>query len=329
VYEVNHKKQNYSMSHYRYSLAPYTGMNSRYRCPSCQDRDRTFTLYIDNETGETIHPDVGRCSREAKCGYHYSPRQYFLDYDIAFNAPDDDYYFTKALQKAKPIPKPASFISEHILVSSLKKYETNQLVIYLRRLFGVTIAENLICKYFIGTSKKWEGATVFWQIDVDGKIRAGKIMLYNPSTGKRIREPFSHLTWVHYELKMPDFELRQCFFGEHLLGNNTMPVAIVESEETAIIASVYIPEFIWLAAGSLNSLNAEKCAILKGRQVILFPDLNGYEKWSEKANELSHYATFTVSDILERNGNEAETECGYDLADYLIRYNHKEAEIRT
>ena len=78
VNEVNQSKQHYLMSDYRYSLAPYTGMNSRYRCPSCGDKDKTFTLYIDNETGEPIHPDVGRCSREVKCGYHYSPKQYLL-----------------------------------------------------------------------------------------------------------------------------------------------------------------------------------------------------------------------------------------------------------
>jgi hypothetical protein len=70
-------------------------------------------------------------------------------------------------------------------------------------------------------------------------------------------------------------------------------------------------------------LNAEKCSILKGRTVTLFPDLNGFEKWSSKAKELSHLAIFTVSDLLERKATEAEKKQGFDLADYLIKFNYK------
>ena len=113
-------------------------------------------------------------------------------------------------------------------------------------------------------------------------------------------------------------------FGEHLLIDKTKPVAIVESEKTAVIASVYLPQFIWLAAGSLTNLNAEKCCVLKGRIVTLFPDLNGFEKWSNKAKELSGLAIFTVSDLLERKANETEKQQGFDLADYLITMDIKE-----
>ena len=71
-------------------------------------------------------------------------------------------------------------------------------------------------------------------------------------------------------------------------------------------------------------MNAEKCSILKGRNVTLFPDLNGFEKWSSKAKELSHLAIFTVFDLLERKATEAERQQGYDLADYLIPIDFKE-----
>ena len=108
-----------------------------------------------------------------------------------------------------------------------------------------------------------------------------------------------------------------------MLIDKTKPVAIVESEKTAVIASVYLPQFIWVAVGSLTNLNAEKCSILKGRTVTLFPDLNGFEKWSSKAKELSHLANFTVSDLLERKASEAEKKQGFDLADYLIKFNYK------
>lgn len=148
-------------------------------------------------------------------------------------------------------------------------------------------------------------------------------MLYSPTTGKRVKNLELPVYWVHKALKQPEFELRQCLFGTHLLIDKTKPVAIVESEKTAVIASVYLPQFIWVAVGSLTNLNAEKCSILKGRTVTLFPDLNGFDKWSSKAKELSHLAIFTVSDLLERKATEAERKQGFDLADYLIKYNYK------
>jgi len=148
-------------------------------------------------------------------------------------------------------------------------------------------------------------------------------MLYSPTTGKRVKYLEPPVYWVHKALKQPEFELRQCLFGEHLLNDKTKPVAIVESEKTAVIASVYLPQFVWVAVGSLTNLNAEKCSILKGRTVTLFPDLNGFEKWSSKVKELSHLAIFTVSDLLERKATEAEKKQGFDLADYLIKFDYK------
>lgn len=306
------------MSEHRYILEPYKGMNTRYRCPSCQQRDKTFSLYIDTETGEHIHPTVGRCNRESNCGHHYTPKQYFQDNNISFDTP-------KAY-KPRPVtpqPKPVSFIPVEVFKASLKAHETNHFVQFLINLFGVEVASQLVSRYFIATSKHWNGATVFWQIDTQGKVRTGKIMLYNPTTGKRVKNLELPVYWVHKALKQPEFELRQCLFGEHLLIDKTKPVAIVESEKTAVIASVYLPQFIWVAVGSITNLNAEKCSILKGRTVTLFPDLNGFDKWSSKSKELSHLTIFTVSDLLERKATEAEKKQGFDLADYLIKYDYK------
>lgn len=309
------------MSEHRYVLEPYKGMNTRYRCPSCQQRDKTFSLYIDTETGEHIHPSVGRCNRESSCGHHYAPKQYFQDNDILFDTRQPKAYQPKHVA---PEPKPVSFIPVDVFKASLKAHETNHFVKYLIELFGVEVASEQISRYFIATSKHWNGATVFWQIDTQGKIRTGKIMLYNPVTGKRIKEPFNHIHWVHKAIGQTEFELRQCLFGEHLLIDKTKPVAIVESEKTAVIASVYLPKFIWVAVGSLSNLNAEKCSILKGRTVTLFPDLNGFDKWSSKAKELSNLAIFTVSDLLERKATETEKKQGLDLADYLTKFDFRE-----
>jgi len=309
---------------HRYILEPYKGMNTRYRCPSCQQRDKTFSLYIDTETGEHIHPTVGRCNRESNCGHHYTPKQYFQDNNISFDTPQPKAYKPRPVT---PQQKPVSFIPVEVFKASLKAHETNHFVQFLINLFGVEVASQLVSRYFIATSKHWNGATVFWQIDTQGKVRTGKIMLYSPTTGKRVKNLELPVYWVHKAIKQPEFELRQCLFGEHLLIDKTKPVAIVESEKTAVIASVYLPQFIWVAVGSLTNLNAEKCSILKGRTVTLFPDLNGFEKWSSKAKELSHLAIFTVSDLLECKATEAEKKQGFDLADYLIKFDYKAFDL--
>ncbi|MEI6882206.1 MAG: DUF6371 domain-containing protein [Bacteroidota bacterium] len=308
------------MGEHKYILEPYKGMNTRYRCPSCQQWDKTFSLYIDLETGEHINPTVGRCNRESNCGYHYTPKQYYQDNNISYDTTKPKAYKPRPVT---PQPKPISFIPDEVFKTSLKAYETNHFVKFLINLFGVEVCNQLVSRYFIATSKHWDGATVFWQIDTQGKVRTGKIMLYNPTTGKRIKKPFNHINWVHTLLKTQDFELRQCLFGEHLLIDKTKPVAIVESEKTAVIASVYFPEFIWLAFGGIG-FNIDKCKILKGREVYLFPDLKGYEKWNSKAKELSHIANFKVFDLLEREASEIEREQGLDLADYLVRFDYRE-----
>ena len=209
------------MSEHRYILEPYKGMNTRYRCPSCQQRDKTFSLYIDTETGEHIHPSVGRCNRESNCGHHYTPKQYFQDNNISFDTPQPKAYKPRPVT---PQPKPVSFIPVEVFKQSLQiektvsqVAETNHFVKFLINLFGVEVANNLRKRYFIGTSKHWNGATVFWQIDTQGKIRTGKIMLYSPTTGKRQKE----FTFAHKLIKQPEFGLKQCFFGEHLLIDKT------------------------------------------------------------------------------------------------------------
>ena len=301
------------MSEHRYILEPYKGMNTRYRCPSCQQRDKTFSLYIDTETGEHIHPTVGRCNRESKCGHHYTPKQYFQDNNISFDTPQPKAYKPRTVTTQL---KPVSFIPIEVFKASLKAHESNHFVKFLIDLFGVEVASELVSRYFIATSKHWNGATVFWQIDTQGKVRTGKIMLYSPNTGKRIKEPYNHINWVHSVLKLKDYELSQSLFGEHLLNDNKGPVAIVESEKTAIIASAYLPNFIWLAVGSICNLTLDRCKVLKGRKVILYPDLNGFELWSKKAKKYG----FEISDILERKASEAEKEQALDIADYLISF---------
>ncbi len=118
-----------------------------------------------------------------------------------------------------------------------------------------------------------------------------------------------------------NFNLKQCFFGEHLLKiypNKT--VAIVESEKSAIIASAVFPDLIWLPAGNLNGLSIEKCQVLKGRNVTLFPDLGAYEKWNIKAGEIHKQINckISLSTLLEDEATDLDRVNGLDIADFII-----------
>lgn len=309
------------MKNSRFILEPYKGMNSRYHCPELTCKGKTFVRYIDLETGNYIHSTVGRCNRESNCGFHYTPREYFQDNNISI---DNQQHKINKLKSLNPQPKSISFIPVEIFKASLKDHKKNNFVIFLINLFGVDITNELISRYFIATSKHWKGATVFWQIDIKGNVRTGKIMLYNESTGKRVKNLSPPVHWVHKAIHQPEFELKQCLFGEHLLIDKSKPIAIVESEKTAIISSVYLPQFTWLAAGGIENLSIEKCKVLKGLTITLFPDLKGFEKWSAKAKELSKFAFVTISDLLETKATDTQKKEGLDIADYLIRFNIKE-----
>ena len=178
--------------------------------------------------------------------------------------------------------------------------------------------------YALGATNTKE--VIFWQIDIAGKVRTGKIMQYNPETGKRKKYESGAIDWVHNKLKksgqLPeDFNLQQCFFGEHLLKiYPEKSVAIVESEKSTIIASCIAPDIIWLAAGSMNGLSIEKCQALNGRDVILYPDLGAFEKWSLKAAEIYEKCNckVNVSTLLEDEATLTDRVNGLDIADYII-----------
>lgn len=301
------------MNQYRYSLQPYKGNSTRHRCPACK-APKSFTYYMDTETDDPVHWTVGRCNREIKCGYHYKPKQFF-EANPGINRPG---FFTRPV--IAPV-KPPSLIPVNYFNDSMNSYKQNNFVKFLINRFGADVATQAIQRYCIGTSHHWPGASVFWQIDACGNLRTGKIMLYNAHTGKRVRKPFNHITWMHRRVNMPDYELRQCFFGEHLLCDRQKPVAIVESEKTAIIASIYYPNRIWLASGSLSNLTRQKFEVLRGRYVTLFPDLKGFNKWLNKAYEFNDIAQISISDKLEYKACKADYENGLDLADYLLRFD--------
>ena len=224
--------------------------------------------------------------------------------------------FRQSVVHTRPASVEPSYISPAIVAASLSHYDRNPLYRYLCGVFGAEETMRLFNLYRIGTSAKWGGSTVFWQTDESGKVRTGKIMLYNSSTGRRVKEPQARVSWAHSELRLPNFHLRQCLFGQHLLPLYLdRTVFIVESEKTAVIASHYMPDVLWLAAGGKNGC----FEVLHGRDVILLPDLGATDAWREKLPMLRPVCrSVNVSTMLEDMATDEQRSLGLDIADFLL-----------
>ena len=170
--------------------------------------------------------------------------------------------------------------------------------------------------FIVGTNCFWNNSTMFWQIDENQKIHACKIMLFDLRTGKRIKKPYNHINWLHNAVKVPDFNLCQCLFGLHRINEDyEKTIAIVESEKTAIIMSIFLPDYIWIATGSKQNLKLELLKPIKKRNIVLFPDKGEYFNWLKKANELNTIGfKIAVSELVEQT----DFENGFDLADYYL-----------
>ena len=303
-----------------YNLQKYKGITSRYTCPGCR-RKRCFTLYVD-EAGEPLHETVGRCDHESSCGYHYTPKQFFADHPFTSFAGSTGE--SPRVSSPSPKPKKLCFIPPAFVDRSIRHDRDSDLITFLYTILDPLIVEGLIDQYRIGVTRS--GATIFFQIDAQGRCRTGKIMKYDPDTGHRIKDPDvpGRITWVHSLMKQSgslpaDWELTQCLFGEHLLTRHPdMTVALVESEKTAVICAGLMPNYLWLATGGKSCIN-DRLLVLKGRKIIAFPDIDGFQDWNTR---LAKYPDLgiTVSPILQQNATAEDLENHIDIADLLIRY---------
>lgn len=316
------------MKTHRFILEPYKGKTTRHNCPSCKKKG-CFSRYIDTDKNIKFPDHVGRCNRENNCGYHFTPKQYFEQNPEKAKLIRDFSPSHKNVSQQKPMP--VSFIDESIVNRSLTRYDQNKLCQFLTSVLGIQKSLKLMNQYKVGTANYWPGATIFWQTDSSGKVRTGKIMLYDPSNGRRIKQPHNHISWVHSMFGGDEFNLKQCFFGEHLLNQKkTLSVAIVESEKSALIASCYLPEFCWIASGGkYGCFRDENLNVLEGRKIVLFPDLGAFDQWSLKANHMQVLGyEVEIFDYLERNASDQQRREGYDIADFLLQIQPEEVTLQ-
>lgn len=172
--------------------------------------------------------------------------------------------------------------------------------------------------YFLtGSNVKWNNSTIFWQIDENEIVRAGKIMLYDPINGKRIKKPYNHINWIHRAYEIKDFNLNQCLFGlQSIREDYSKPIGITESEKTAIVMSIEEPSKIWLATGSKQNFKEELMKPIKNRDVTMYPDKGEYNKWLSIAKELNNEGfNIKTSKCLE----DLDIPNGNDIADLMLK----------
>lgn len=275
----------------------------KFPCPACGKK--RFVRYINSDTSQYLPEHYGRCDREESCGYFQKPEYGNSSQNIFFPKNRAIYRKPKPENTVPPIDK-------SYLLKTLKNYPSQTLFQFFENTFGASWATRLAEKYFLGSAKNQK--TIFWYIDYRRQIRTGKVMAYLP-TGRRDKALNS--TWVHALLKKPKPAIP--LFGEHLLFDypKGRTVAIVESEKTALIASYFLRDTVWLASGGESLLNIEKFQILKGYSIVLFPDFapSARERWSKIAQQANQKYGISchVSNLY------SEITDGRDLADFLIK----------
>lgn len=158
------------------------------------------------------------------------------------------------------------YISKHLLSAYYNNKPVNNLTAYLIATYGSEKAQGVLQMYYIGTNK--DGGCVFWSINSQGKVQKAKVSYYNVD-GKRT---------AYFKVPYKNEEgYYSCLFGEHLIDlpkNKNKTIILVESEKTAIVCSMHLPEYVWLAYGGINGLTKAKLKPLIGRKIILVPDIS-------------------------------------------------------
>ena len=105
-------------------------------------------------------------------------------------------------------------------------------------------------------------------------------------------------------------------------------VCVVEAEKTAVIMSELYPQYVWLAAGGLGEVQAEKFRPLRGHKVILFPDTDpdgkAFKRWSDAATLVMNQVFWEdsppirVSPLLETHATPEQKAAKIDLIDFLF-----------
>lgn len=266
-------------------------------------------------------------------------------------------------EDAAAVTTPKYVIPQEKLASQSYKGEEafplGALIYFCYSVFGVAATNKAFRQYKVVITKRYRKDGLFGIVyvyyDHKGRIRQVKEMGYDGKTGRRLKEgdPCEVFNGrSRYYEQRPDtnkviqigkwlvdgYESKPCFFGEHLLFEfPDKPVAIVESEKTAIMCSICLPDYLWLATGGIYGCpwdSPEVYSILRDRKIVVFPDLNATSTWHIKADimradgmDVSVYDLESMPFVTEE-----DKKAGLDIGDFMIRLwqqEHPEAGERT
>lgn len=268
------------------SLKKQTGM----KCPKCGSTQ--FENYVDSYSGFCLDYSVGRCY-SPKCGYDLSPEAYIKEIT------EEKKEFTIVDFLFNPKPNNFNTINPVYLMDTIG-LDSNFLV-YLRSEFSADEVLKAVYDYMISATD--DKKTIFWRIDRFGRILMGKSMSYKSifSEEKTDECEFIYNTpsmdWLNdYGLKQEDLdkdynkdlEMGQCLFGEHLIRQYpNKPIAIMESEFDAIILSLSVPNFNFMAIGEFENFNSKNINPFKDNLIVALPNSGNMKLWMDRANNIN------------------------------------------
>jgi hypothetical protein len=285
--------------HRKLSLSNFKG---RYlQCPNCGKLRLKPYAY---ENGQIENEKLGRCQREVNCGYHLKPSEYFKD-------KGENYQNTVSF--APIVQKSMHMLDKTICQKFIANHKASTLFQFLQQT-GIDFVR-VFERYKVGASSS--GNTIFFQFD-SSVFRSGKAIKYL-SNGHRDKSARPPVVWLHKKLGNFDEEkeeIRQCFFGRHLI-NDSDVVCVVESEKTALICAGIFPDAVWMATGGRTQLSGIGLSELSRKKVLLFPDTDSLVCWSEKTK---NFGDFKVHDL---SGFDEHKKQGSDIADYILEGSEK------
>lgn len=247
------------------------------RCPQC-GKLRFVPFVLTADPTVKAGPEYGRCDREQSCGY--------------FRYPDKPIDTGAVMVRQPEPPKEPILMPFEVMVQPLDYIENSLLAAYAP-LFNErwTYLHGIMGRYCCGTGT--HGECIYYQYD-GTHVRTAKAILYGKD-GHRVKVEDGGLPvwWLHKSPTVAEYtrgkELKQCFFGQHLLRcYPNASVYVVEAEKTAVMMATTdskpMCDRIWLACGGSQMLKgAIDLMPLIGRDVTLVPDDGQYWNWRRTA----------------------------------------------
>lgn len=294
------------------SLVTKTGKNFAH-CFSCDHHDSPIGL-----TMRVLGVDFKEACERMSNQFGIPP--------ISGNISQHKYKYKPILQTSQMLEieiekKPMAIVPKEYVSSTLST--SSSFVNCLYQLFDKYNVDNACNDYCLG--EYGDGGTIFWSIDYYGRARNGKVQYYETNIAS---DNFAHckkgnVIWIGKQLQeegiVPkEHELNnKCLFGEHLLFKyQNLPVALVESPKNAIIASLYCSDYVWVATGNKGAFKRENITALRDRTVMVIPDRDAIQEWTEKAIPLKREFNLTVSDMCEKMCIDGAPKS--DIADIII-----------